>query len=252
MKRFLAFFLAMALCVVSASAQAETLTVAVAANVQFAFQALRAEFKREAGIDAQSIIGSSGKLTAQIRAGAPFDVFLSADMAYPHALYEAGLATTEPRIYAYGTLVLWTLAGIDVARGLPVLTEPDVHRVAVANPKLAPYGLEAMRALAYYHLDKAVTPKLVYGDSISQVNQYIHSKAADVGITAKSVVLSPQMRSKGRWIEIPKDAYSPIAQGAVILKHGQDLHARAARTFLVFLSSPAARNILKRYGYGLP
>ncbi len=252
MKRFLLFLLLVPLCTYSMASKAATLTVAVAANVQFAFEELRAAFKHESGIDVQTIIGSSGKLTAQVKAGAPYDVFLSANMAYPRTLYKAGLATSEPKVYAYGTLVLWTLSDVDVSRGLPVLTEPRVRQIAIANPKLAPYGREAMRALAFYHLTKAVKPKLVFGESISQVNQYIYSRAADAGLTAKSVVLSPKMHGQGHWVEVPQESYSPIAQGVVIVKHGQDTHPKAAQRFLQFLSSEPARAILRRYGYGLP
>ena len=155
-------------------------------------------------------------------------------------------------VLGVGTLVLWSLSGLDVSKGLKVLTDPHVKQVAIANPKLAPYGLEAMRALAFYHLTKAVKPKLVFGESISQVNQYIHSQAADAGITAKSVVLSPKMKGQGQWVEVPSKSYSPIAQGVVILKHGNETHATIAREFLEFLASKPARAILKRYGYGLP
>jgi molybdate transport system substrate-binding protein len=252
MKRFLLAAVLLLPFAPLANAQGATLTVAVAANVQFAFEELRTEFKRQSGIIVQPVIGSSGKLTAQAKAGAPYDLFLSANMAYPHALYESGLAVTKPEIYAYGTLVLWTLSNVDLNKGLAAVAEPGVHQVAIANPGLAPYGQEALRALAFYHLAQAAQPKLVYGESISQVNQYIHSRVADLGLTAKSVVLSPRMKGQGHWVEVPSGSYSPIAQGVVILKHGQETQPGAARRFLRFLSSDRARTILKHYGYGLP
>ncbi|MEJ2108144.1 MAG: molybdate ABC transporter substrate-binding protein [Acidiferrobacteraceae bacterium] len=252
MKRLLCATLLLSVSATGANASANALTVAVAANVQFAFEELRTEFKSESGIVVQPVIGSSGKLTAQAKAGAPYDLFLSANMAYPRALHKAGLAIAEPKIYAYGTLVLWTLSNVDLGKGLAVVTDPEVHQVAIANPGLAPYGQEALRALSFYHLDRATQPKLVYGESISQVNQYIHSRVVDVGLTAKSVVLSPKMKGQGRWVEVPSGSYSPIAQGVVILKHGYEAHPRLAREFLRFLASAKAREILKRYGYGLP
>lgn len=232
--------------------QAETLTVAVAANVKFAFADLQQAFSKKSGIEVKSVFGSSGKLTAQIKEGAPFDVFLSANMKYPEALHKAGLATTPPQVYANGVLVLWTLNPLDLGKGVQVLQDPAVQKIAVANPKLAPYGREAMNALKHFKLLDEVKSKLIYGENISQVSQYIDSQAADIGFTAKSVVLAPAMAGKGKWIELPGDSYQPIAQGVVILKHGENANAKAARHFVEFLASPAARMIFKKYGYLLP
>jgi molybdate transport system substrate-binding protein len=250
MKRFLLFAGLLLAFVLPASA--ESLTVAVAANVQYAFDDLRAAFKKETGNDAQPVYNSSGKFTAQIMNGAPFDVFLSADMAYPEKLHAAGFATDAPRVYAYGALVLWTMRDLDLDQWQRVLADPAVGKIAVANPKTAPYGAETMNALVHLKLDAALRPKLVFGESIAQTNQYIYSMAADAGFTAKSVVLSPQMRGKGKWIDLPKDAYRPIAQGAVILKHGRQTHPALARQFHAFLFSETARAIFQRYGYLLP
>jgi len=231
---------------------AQTLTVAVAANVQFAFQALRAAFRQTSGIDVQGVVGSSGKLTAQIKNGAPFDLFLSANMKYPRVLYRDGWAANKPKIYAQGALVLWTMKDYDLRQGLKLLQSPDIRKVAVANPKNAPYGQEAMKALARDRLSAAVEPKLVYGESIAQTNQFIVSRAADIGITAKSVVLSPQMKGKGTWVDVDSRAYTPIAQGVVILRHGKETRPTAAKRFYTFLFSPAARKIFARFGYQLP
>jgi molybdate transport system substrate-binding protein len=252
MKRLVIGLLLNLLSLYGAPSAAESLTVAVAANVQFAFNDLKTAFTKETGIEVESIVGSSGKIAAQVKGGAPFDVFLSADMDYPHTLYKDGLAAGLPAIYAYGTLVLWTFADLDLAAGLEVLGNNRVRKIALPNPRLAPYGREAMRALAHYKLDNAVRSKLVLGESIAQVNQYIDSRAVDAGFTAKSVVLSPALRGRGRWIDVPKNSYTPIAQGVVILKHGQDTHPTAAGRFVRYLSSAPARTILERYGYGLP
>lgn len=252
MRRLLAGLLFILLPWYSAPSAAGPLTVAVAANAQFAFEELHAAFARETGVEVQTVIGSSGGIAAQVKRGAPFDVFLSADMDYPQTLYKEGLAIMPPVIYAYGTLVLWTFADIDLARGLDVLRDGRLRRIALPNPKLAPYGREALRALAHSGLDEAVRAKLVFGESIAQVNHYVRSGVVDVGFTAESVVMSPSMRGKGHWIEVPKGSYAPIAQGVVILKHGQETRAGAARRFTRFLSSAPARAILERYGYGLP
>jgi molybdate transport system substrate-binding protein len=244
---FLAILLAMA-----SPAGADTLTVAVAANVQYAFDDIQAAFKRETGHDIKPVYNSSGKFTAQIMNGAPFDVFLSADMDYPEKLHKEGYAIAAPAIYAYGALVLWTLKDLDLNQWQATLAGPAVNRIAVANPKTAPYGRETMKALAFFKLDGALKDKLVFGESIAQTNQYIHSKAADAGFTAKSVVLSPEMKNEGKWIDLPKSSYQPIAQGVVVLKHGRQNHPEAARQFRDFVLSPASRAILERYGYLLP
>ena len=232
--------------------QAEPLTVAVAANVKFAFADLQQAFTRQTGIEVKSVSGSSGKLTAQIKSGAPFDVFLSANMKYPDNLYQAGLAIAKPRVYANGVLVLWTLNPLDLGKGIQVLNDPAVQKIAVANPRLAPYGREAINALKHFKLYPALESKLIYGENISQVSQYIDSKSADIGFTAKSVVLASQLAGQGKWIELPRDSYRPIAQGVVILKHGAETSPEAAHRFLEFLASPAARSIFEKYGYLLP
>lgn len=250
LRRFVA---AAVLSLASAAAMgAEPLTVAVAANVKFAFTDLQQAFTRETGIPVRAAFGSSGKLTAQIERGAPFDVFLSANMKYPKALYDHKLAMSEPTIYANGVLVLWTVKPLDLARGMQVLSDPAVKKIALANPKLAPYGREAVNALDHAKLRDKVSAKLVYGESISQTSQYIDSGAVDVGFTAKSIVLAPTVKGKGHWVEVPRNSYQPIAQGVVILKHGADTHAKAAQRFVKFLASPAARAIFRKYGYLLP
>ena len=242
----------LALLLASSLTQATPLIVAVAANVKFAFTDLQQAFSKQTGVEVKSVFGSSGKLTAQIRSGAPFDVFLSANMKYPDALYQAGLAVTRPRVYANGVLVLWTMSPLDLSKGIQVLKDPAILKIAVANPKLAPYGREAINALKHFKLYSAVETKLIYGESISQTSQYIDSKSADIGFTAKSVVLAPQLAGHGKWIELPKGSYQPIAQGVVILRHGAQTNPQAAQQFVQFLASPAARTIFERYGYLLP
>jgi molybdate transport system substrate-binding protein len=239
-----------ALCALPA--RAESLTVAVAANVQYAFDDLRTAFTQQSAISIKPLYASSGKLTAQIQNGAPFDLFVSADMEYPEALQRAGLASSAPKIYAYGVLVLWSMQSLDLSKGIAVLADNSIRKVALPNPQVAPYGREALRALQSSKLAERVMPKLVYGESIGQASQYIFSGVVDAGFTAKSVVLSPEMQGKGRWVEVEARLYTPIAQGAVILKHGQTAHPKAAQLFLDFLFSKTARTIFTRYGYRLP
>ena len=236
---------------VYAPAMADTLTVAVAANVQYAFDDLQAEFKKETGHELKPVYNSSGKFAAQIMNGAPFDVFLSADMEYPQKLHKEGYASA-PKTYAYGTLVLWSMKDLDLAHWQGTLAGPSVAKIAVANPRTAPYGREAMKALAHFKLDATLKDKLIFGESIAQTNQYIYSKAADAGFTAKSVVLAPEMKGQGKWIELSKDSYQPIAQGVAVLKHGMQTAPKASQQLQDFILSPKARVIFERYGYLLP
>jgi molybdate transport system substrate-binding protein len=247
-----AVLLAALLAILPASAFADTLTVAVAANVQYTFDDLQTEFKRDTGHDLKPVYNSSGKFAAQIMSGAPFDVFLSADMEFPEKLHKEGFTAAAPKAYAYGALVLWTMNDLDLKNWQSTLAGPAVKKIAIANPKTAPYGRETVNALNHLKLYEALRPKFVYGESIAQTNQYIHSKAADAGFTAKSVVASPEMQGQGTWIELPKGAYQPIAQGAVILRHGQQTKPKLAQQFYDFMYSAKARAILERHGYLLP
>ncbi|MFM7022088.1 MAG: molybdate ABC transporter substrate-binding protein [Flavobacteriales bacterium] len=225
----------------------DKITIAVAANAQYALKALETQYEKETGKQIELIVGSSGKLTAQIKEGAPFDIFISADMDFPNQLHKGNLTLAAPKTYAYGSLVLWS-AVIEDGLLMNTLLSTNVKSIAIANPKLAPYGVAAVDVMNYYKLYEKVEKKIVYGESISQVNQYITSKTADVGFTAKSVVMSPEMQGKGRWIDIDKKAYKPIEQGAVLLKHAIG-NKTDAEAFYNYLYSTKAKNIFKKYGY---
>jgi molybdate transport system substrate-binding protein len=242
----LVFFMLFAL-----NSAADTLSVAVASNMQFVFAEIRAEFKKETGHEVLAAYNSSGKFATQIMNGAPFDVFLSADMEYPKHLYLRGFASSAPKVYAYGSLVLWSMKNIDLNQWQTLLVDDRVRKIALANPKTAPYGREAMRVLRYYKLDGKVQSKLVFGESISQANQYIYSGVVELGFTAKSVVVSPEMKGHGKWIDLPPASYQAIAQGAVILKHGKESRGALAQQFFDFLYSAKTRAILERNGFTL-
>ncbi|GAB4026128.1 molybdate ABC transporter substrate-binding protein [Spirosoma gilvum] len=242
MKKLILFLF---LCPLSGFAQ--PLRVAVAANAQFVMEELKSAFQKKAGVTVETVVNSSGKLTTQIQQGAPYDVFLSADMEYPQTLYKAGLTTAVPVVYAYGSLVLWTTGDWPVSADLKVLSEPSVRHIAVANPATAPYGEAAIDFLKAKKLLDKVQAKIVYGESIAQVNQYILSGAAEVGFTAKSVVLDPSLTNRGHWVDLPQTGYVPIAQGVVILK--RTTQAKAAGQFITFLRSTEARRILQKFGY---
>ena len=227
----------------------DSLTIAVASNLQFVMPELAGEFSKKTGIDCEIIVGSSGKLTAQIVEGAPFDLFLSADEKYPNELFIKGFGTKDPDIYAFGSLILWTLKE-DVASELSSLASEEIKFVAVGNPKTAPYGLAAMQVLETKGLYKLVKDKLVFGESVSQTNQFIISQAADLGFTSKSVVLSPQMKDKGSWKEIDKALYDPMAQALVILNNRTKFEQEALQ-FRDFILSKEGKEILAKFGYDL-
>jgi molybdate transport system substrate-binding protein len=227
----------------------EKLTIAVAANVQFAIAELEKAFEAMHNIPVEVVLSSSGKLTAQIQQGAPYDLFLSANMKYPRYLQAQGLAASPPEVYATGSLVAWTTKNISLDSALQILTRPSIRKIAIANPKNAPYGEAAQQLLQKRQLWDVVSPKLVFGESITQTNQYILSGASDMGFTAKSVVLSPAGKGQSNWIELPISDYAPIDQGVVLTRHGQQAHPVEARQFIAFLKTPAAKAIFEKYGY---
>jgi len=249
MKKFSFFFSCLVLFTITSAAQSK-LTVAAAANVQFVLNELAKDFDNATGIKTDIILNSSGKLTAQIKEGAPYDVFVSADMKYPQELFKSGYAVDSPKVYAKGLLVLWTTqTGIKPAADLSVLTSDAIKKIAIANPQTAPYGEASVEAMNYYHVYDKIKDKLVYGESISQANQYIISGSANIGFTAKSIVLADEMKGKGTWVDLDRKSYRPIEQGAVILKHGDETNKELSKKFYDYLYSKKAKTILKKYGY---
>ncbi|MEO1263322.1 MAG: molybdate ABC transporter substrate-binding protein [Bacteroidota bacterium] len=244
-------YLLLVICLFSLSCQQRQqskLTIAAAANLQFAMKDLVYSFTETTGVQCEAILGSSGKLTAQIMEGAPFDLFVSADMKYPTALNQKGFSLSPPAVYAYGKLVLWSMVG-HIRPSIEILTSDSIEHIALANPKTAPYGQAAIEVLKHYNIQGQTENKLVYGESIAQTNQFITSEAAECGFTAKSVVLSEVMKGKGQWIELDPAIYSPITQGVVILKDSKKV--KEARQFFDFLFSEKGKNILEKFGYAV-
>ena len=231
---------------------AQTITVAAAANMKYAVTDIAKAFTKESGIDVKIITGASGKLAQQIMSGAPYDAFLSADVEYPAKLANGGFTTTPSSVYAYGTLILWSDTGVDLSKGVAIVTDPSVKNIAIANPKTAPYGIEAMNAIRYYKVENNVQGKLIIAESISQVGAYVTTKAVDVGFMAKSIVLSPEMKNIGKWFEIDPKAYNTIDQAMVGLKNSSSENQIAAKKFLKFMTSTKAQKILKANGYQIP
>ncbi|MCM4169436.1 Molybdate-binding protein ModA [Arenibacter antarcticus] len=223
------------------------ITVAAAANMQLPMEQIVKKYTETYGIDCDLIIGSSGKLTAQIVEGAPYDIFVAANMKYPEAVYAAGKAKDLPKIYANGKLVLWSLTH-ESPISINTLKEPQINHIALANPKTAPYGVAAKQVLQYYGLYDSLKDKLVYGESIAQTNQFITSKAAQIGFTAMSTVMSQAMRNKGMWVAMDPEHYTLISQGIVLIKRERD-NEMEVQGFYDFLFSEEAKEVLKDFGY---
>jgi len=219
---------------------AQNLTIAAAADLQFAMHDIVGQFQKQTGKDVRVIYGSSGNFFQQIPNGAPFDVFFSANLDYPKKLEAAGL--TEPGSfyqYARGKIVLWVPndSKINVNSGLPVLLEAGVRKIAIANPQHAPYGQAAIAAMQKAGVYDKVKDKFVLGENISQTASFVMSGAADVGIVALSLALSPNMKGKGDFAVIPQDLYPPIEQACVILSSSKN--KETAKQFLSFIKTAA-------------
>ena len=232
---------------------AQEITVAAAADLQFAMQDVAARFQKETGKTVKVIYGSSGNFFQQIQNGAPFDMFFSANLDYPTKLEAAGL--TEPGSYyqyARGKIVIWVPNGskLDVNSGLKALLDPSIKKIAVANPEHAPHGQAAVAAMKNENTYEKVKDKFVLGENISQTASFVVSGSADVGIVALSLALSLNMKDKGRYVEVPSGEYPPIEQACVIL--GSSKNKETAKQFLSFIKTAAAADTLRRYGFDVP
>jgi molybdate transport system substrate-binding protein len=234
----------------SSSLLASEIKIAVAANVSYAIEELKSEFaKHHPDTHVRVILGSSGKLTAQIRNGAPYGLFMSANMKYPEALYADGLARDHAKVYAKGGLSLFSAKERNFSAGLALLKEDDIKKIAIANPKTAPYGAAAYEAMQASGMINEVKGKLVYAESISQTLSYALS-ILDIGVVATSSLYSAKMSrfKKGRhWVEVDQALYTPIEQGVVLIKGFED--EKAYEAFYHFIFTPKAQQILQRYGY---
>ena len=228
---------------------AQNVKVAVAANLQGVIKVLQKDFKDKTGIEIEPIIGSSGNLSAQIKNGAPFDVFLSADMNFPEILSKEGLTTKEPEVYAYGSLVICSTQDIGFENWERQLMSPGVKKIAIANPKIAPYGKAAEEALSKKGIWNDVQSKIVHGESIAQVNTYITTGVVEVGFTTQAFIKDSEGKIKLYWQAIDPKSYTPLKQGVVIIKATKE--AANAEKFYQYMLSSAAKKILKGYGYGV-
>ena len=240
----------LALALLASSIFANTITVAVAANVSYAINELVAEFnKTNPDTKVQVTLGSSGKFTAQIENGAPFDVFMSADMKFPKSLFEKGLAITEPALYAQGSLAMLSSKELDFSKGINIVTDANIAKIAVANPKTAPYGTAAVEAMKNANVLDKVESKFVYAESISQAVTYA-TTAADVGFIAKSSLYDEKMsqyKENINWVSVDPSLYTAIDQGIVVLKNTKE--EASAKAFYDFILGEKAKEIFIKFGY---
>jgi molybdate transport system substrate-binding protein len=234
-------------------ALAEEITIAAAADLTFVLPEVAARFQKDTGNSVKFSFGSSGNFTSQIQNGAPFDMFFSADIGYPKKLEAAGLV--EPGTlyeYAVGKLVLWVLSAstLDLNRGIVVLSDPSVHKIAIANPEHAPYGRAAVAAIKHQGIYDKVSSKLIMGENISQTAQFVQSGNADIGLLALSLAIAPNLKKEGRYVLVPVANYPPIEQAAVITKSSNK--KATARQFLAFIKKPGIVRLMRDYGFVVP
>ncbi|MET0514656.1 MAG: molybdate ABC transporter substrate-binding protein [Nitrospiraceae bacterium] len=252
---FLCILISVTLCdhVQVSGAFAEELSIAAASDLNYAIKEVIAKFEVAHSTKVKLSLGSSGNFYSQLQNGAPFDLYFSADIGYPKKLEEAGL-TAPGTLYRYavGRIVFWVPAGskVDVQQGPEALRNPGIKKIAIANPKHAPYGRAAVSAMHHYKVYDEVKDRLVLAENISQAAQYVESGAADFGIIALSLALAPTMKTAGRYWEVPSEAHPALEQGAVVLK--QSHNQEAAKQFLEFMKGPEGQEIMRRYGFTLP
>lgn len=228
--------------------------VAAAADLKFALEEVAQSFQKDTGQSVKLTFGSSGTFAMQIRNGAPFQMYLSADEDYVLKLYAEGLTRDQGSLYAIGRIVLMVPSSSTMPidpelKGLAAqLKAGQIKRFAIANPEHAPYGRRAEEALLHAGLWEAIKPKLIFGENVSQAAQFATSGSADGGIIALSLAKSPQMVQLGRYAVIPVAWHTPLRQRMVLLKNAD----ATAQAFYRYMQEPSARTVMRRYGFVLP
>ncbi len=228
-------------------------SITAASDLQYAMKDIISSYVRKNPNDKVSAVyGSSGKAFSQIENGAPYDMFFSADISYPEKLKASGSAISKPKPYAIGRMTVWVTksSGLDATKGIKLLTDPKVRKIAMANPEHAPYGRIAKEVMEHYRIYDNVKSKIVLGENIQQTAQFVHTGAADAGMVAYSLALAPVLSQEGNYYLVPESAHKPIVQGYVLLKPASG--NQTAAKFERFIGSREARTIFKRYGFTLP
>lgn len=249
--RFRTFLLFVFATVLAMSARAEKISIAAAADLKFAMDEIVTAFKKTSGGGELNVIyGSSGKFHTQIQQGAPYDLFFSADIAFPRELARAGFAASGVTPYALGRIVLWSASQDASKMTLNSLSDPRITRIAIANPKHAPYGKRAEEALRAIGVWDKIAPKLVYGENIAQTAQFVQSGNAQVGIIALALAVNPELASKGGYWLVPDALHEPLEQGFIITRRAAG--SALAKRFADYIGSKNARAVMTKYGFVLP
>lgn len=249
--RFSRALAALVLAASAMAAHAEKITIAAAADLKFAMDEIVAAYTPTRPGDTIAVVyGSSGKFHTQIRQGAPYDLYFSADIAYPRELVKTGLAATPVVPYAVGRIVLWS-STMDARRmTLESLADPAIRRIAIANPRHAPYGRRAEEALRAKGLWDGLESKLVYGENVAQTAQFVQTGNAQVGIVALSLALNPELARAGGYWPIPDGLHAPLEQGFIVTRRAAA--NKLAHDFAAYMGGPVARATMKKYGFVLP
>jgi molybdate transport system substrate-binding protein len=239
-------------CLLTTCTQAQDkILIAAASDLKFALDSIVTSYTKTQTANVQVTYGSSGKLCEQIINGAPFDIFFSADVSYPERMKMEGKTASEIYQYAKGRIVIWSKKVDPNKNGMKSLFDPTVKKIAIANPAHAPYGKRAVECLEYYKMLEDVKPEFVYGENISQTAQFVSTGAADIGIIALSLAVSPNMKSEnGKYFIIPEESHHPLIQGAVVTLPGKE--NKPAWLFFDFLKGKQATSILASFGFSHP
>ena len=231
--------------------QTNKIRIAAASDLKFALDSIAVIFKKSNPGTVEITYGSSGKFFEQLSNGAPFDIFFSADISYPKQLKEKKLVLLEVYPYGIGRIVLWSKKMDPEKEGMNSLLQSSLKKIAIANPAHAPYGKRAEEALVHYKLLETVKEKLVYGENISQTAQFVTTGAADIGIVALSLALSPNMKKEnGKYFLISENSHQPLLQGVVLMHQAEG--NELAKVFLQFVKGETATSILQHFGFTKP
>jgi molybdate transport system substrate-binding protein len=246
--RVMMFFLMVCCCFAEGSVDAQgTVRIAAASDLKFALDSIIDSYRSRSSSELIVTYGSSGKLYEQLTNSAPFDIFFSADIDYPQKLNAQGLTSGVPEVYGTGRLVVWRRNNSASMASVRDLSRNKIGKVAIANPRHAPYGKRAEEALRFYGIYDEIVSKLIFGENISQAAQFVYSGAADAGIIAYSLALSPTMRNAGQYFLVPQESHAVLRQGFVILK-GASAN-RDVKSFIEFIRSQPSRDIFSYFGF---
>lgn len=251
MKRSIKGLLLAALICLSPALWAETIMIAAASDLKFAMDELVLQFRKSRPDDTVEVVyGSSGRFHAQIQAGAPYDLYFSADISYADSLRDAGFASSPVITYGYGRIVLWSSTLDAGTMTLESLSSDAISRIAIANPRHAPYGARAEEAMRAAGVWDSIERKIVFGENIAQTAQFVQSGNAQIGIIALALAMSPELsRQGGHWL-IPDSLHAPLQQGFIVTRRAET--SALAEQFADYMQQTEAREIMVRHGFVMP